>query len=281
MTKTSRSSKKVTSRAKKITSRSNVSFLKNKFILVAGVLLLVFFGFKVVYKAMVQPSGINEITAGFSKQDAPMKVDANGCYEKQIQCVKAPCNPIMVCPAGVSPAPIATKGPEICTQEAGSCLNSAGQCVGYTDGCQKSKVCGKDMKRCDTTTKPSPVSSPISCVCPPGAICKLDARCNPSPTTKPTPTPTPKPTATPTSTIIPKPSPTPITRPSPSVTSCISKITSLSLKTSDKCMGDTFSSASYSCAGGTQTTLSMNGCLSATTIFTQVQSICGTTCQGK
>jgi hypothetical protein len=227
---------------------------------------------------MVQPSGINEITAGFNKQDAPMKVDSNGCYEKQIQCVKAPCNPIMVCPAGVSPAPVATKGGEICSQEYGNCVNKTGQCVAYTDGCQKTAMCTSPFKSCDMA-KPMPTTAPISCVCPPGARCKLDARCNPNTTTKPTPTP--KPTSTPTPTLIPKPSPVVTTRPSPTATSCISKISSLSMKTSDKCPGGTFVSATYSCSGGAQTNLSLSGCVAATTIFTQVQSICGSTCQGK
>lgn len=273
MAKASRSTKKVISKAKKTTSRAKASFLKNKLFLVVGLAIFVLVGLRVAYNAMVQPSEINEVTGGFRKQDAPIRVDSNGCYEKQIQCAKAPCNPIMVCPAGVSPAPVATKGGEFCTQEAGTCLTPAGQCVGYSNGCQKAELCGSSAKQCSVVTKPVPTASP-SCTCPPGAVCKLDARCNASPISKPSiaPTPTPKPSITPSLTPYPSPTLTP---------SCVSKIASLSLRTSVTCTGDTFSHANYTCAGGTSTILSMNGCLSAATIFTQVQSICGSACQGK
>jgi hypothetical protein len=179
----------------------------------------------------------------------------SGCYYEQVQCIKAPCNPILKC--GPSPSP------RFCTQVAGTCLTPAGQCVGYSNGCQRSDLCGASPKQC-TITKPVPSATPINCTCPPGAICKLDARCRVSPT------PTPKPSIA--------PSPTPY--PSPSVASCVPKITSLSLKTSSNCAGDTFSYASYTCTGGTPTILSMNGCLSASAIFTQVRSTCGSICQG-
>jgi hypothetical protein len=181
----------------------------------------------------------------------------SGCYYEQVQCIKAPCNPILKC--GPSPSP------RFCTQVAGTCLTPAGQCVGYSNGCQKAELCGSSAKQCNIT-KPMPSATPISCTCPPGAMCKLDARCRVSPT------PTPKPSITPSLTPYPSPTLTP---------SCVTKIASLSLRTSANCTGDTFSSANYTCASGTSTILSMNGCLSAATIFTQVQSVCGTTCQGK
>lgn len=204
MAKSSRSSKKVISRSKKPTSRTKFSYLKNKLIILAGLALVIALGFKTLVSFVAQPAGVNEV-ANSKVAWVEGQKQGSGCYEKQVQCVKAPCEPVLVCPPGVSPIPT----PQVCTQDAGSCLNSVGECVGYTDRCQRAKMCGKDFRRCDMTKPtPTPVASPISCSCPPGARCKMDARCS-TPTPKPTPTPTPIATSVPTTT------PAPSLRPSP------------------------------------------------------------------
>lgn len=180
----------------KVKKKSKYSLFKNKFVVIAALLLAGFLGSRAIISYVAAPAGINEIgktqVAWTGTERQP-----NGCYTKEVQCVQAPCEPILVCPPGVTPAPT----PQMCTQEVGSCLNGVGECVGYTDGCQKSKMCGTDIRKCDLINQtPLPTSSPISCTCPPGAMCKLDARCNPSPTALPSPTAvpsTPRPQVTP------------------------------------------------------------------------------------
>lgn len=121
--------------------------------------------------------------------------DENGCYYQQVKCVKAPCEPIMVCPSGApsaSPAsscvplptcpegrrcdlmvpklapgqvycngdsPKPTKDPgRICTQVAGTCQGIDGTCVNYTDGCQQQELCAQPIESCRKTL---PTSQPI------------------------------------------------------------------------------------------------------------------------
>jgi hypothetical protein len=228
--------RKSISKSRKTVGSSLFSRSKVRLALLLGCVVLIIGGWMSLSK-MMQPAGVNEIAeggAGWQKFPAGVKVDSNGCYYKQIQCVTEPCNPVPVCPAGVTPAPTnsPTKEGMFCTQEAGTCVNTVGQCVGYTDGCQKSKLCGSNPRQCgkvvpspvatciplpscapgqacprrtDTnycpikptlTPTPKPSQTPVptpSCSCPPGAMCKLDARCG-------------QPSSTPTSSVAPTPS---------------------------------------------------------------------------
>lgn len=80
---------------------------------------------------------------------------ASGCYYQDVQCFKAPCEPILVCPDGASPLP--SKEPEVCTQEAGACIGYKGECVTYTNGCIKSRICAKPYQACRPTSTPTPI----------------------------------------------------------------------------------------------------------------------------
>ena len=128
----------------KAKKKPKYSYLRSKFVIIAALVLVVFFGTRAIISYVAAPAGINEIGktqvvwSGTERQ-------YNDCYQKEVQCAQAPCEPITVCPSGFTPAP---------------------------------------------------TSSPISCTCPPGAICKIDDRCNssPSPTIIPS---TPNPRVTP------------------------------------------------------------------------------------
>lgn len=110
-----------------------------------------------IYRSMLTPTGINEVAS-------KIKIDSNGCYYKQVQCVTAPCEPILVCPTQTSTG-------QVCTQEAGTCIGLDGSCVTFTDGCEKSRLCSPkqlatgDRGSCGFT-KPTPKPNPSCLACP-------------------------------------------------------------------------------------------------------------------
>lgn len=122
---------------------------------------------------------------------------ASGCYYQDVQCFKAPCEPILVCPDGASPLP--SKEPEVCTQEAGACIGYKGECVTYANGCIKSRICAKPYQACrpTPTPTPTPTATPISSCVPRPSCLDADPRClikavegtTYCPPSSPTPTP--------------------------------------------------------------------------------------------
>ncbi len=140
----------------KILSKSKSIFqLKSMLIVIIG-LVIIFFGWN-TYQQSSQTPEINKITIG----------DTKGCYFREVKCVKEPCEPVLV---------------------AGKCISKTGACVTYADGCERATKCQQPVVSCGDTVKPEP-SVGSSCICPPGAACKLPPSCN-TPTPEPTPPPT-------------------------------------------------------------------------------------------
>jgi hypothetical protein len=52
----------------------------------------------------------------------PTPTPPTGCYYKQVQCIQAPCNPILICPSGVTVTPLATTTPVSCGWCGNTCL---------------------------------------------------------------------------------------------------------------------------------------------------------------
>ncbi len=151
------------------TKSINKSFFGNKiFITVFIFAVMIVFGWN-IYQNSTSSVAINKI----STNSTP------GCYYSQVQCVKEPCEPVLVCPAP-------TSSPRMCTMEAGKCVSKNNQCLSYTNGCEKADKCSQPLTRCTMDDEDVSLSSSDPCYCPPGARCKMSALCN-SPEPKPLP----------------------------------------------------------------------------------------------
>ncbi len=94
---------------------------KNKLVLLIALVIVAVFGYKLAVSYMAEPAGINELTATVSKNPAPTRVGmprptgGDTCYYMDVQCVQAPCNPVLVCPnpssTPVPSAPVYTPYP--------------------------------------------------------------------------------------------------------------------------------------------------------------------------
>lgn len=225
-----------------------------------------------IYRSQVVPSEINLVaTESNTKIGSGRPTTESGCVYQKVQCVKAPCEPVLVCPPGVihpspSPASNCKMGcPMIARPPADWCANGTIVSKGVSEcGCELPGECVQN-----TSISPKPKPSCIPNPCPPGAMCTTVM---PPGDTVYCPTTSSKPTMSP------SPSPTPTAPPSPGVSSCKSQIISLAMK--DQCSSNGFALASYKCVVE-QGALTINGCMDATEIYKQVQSICGYKCPGK
>ncbi len=97
-----------------------------------------------VYRSILKPTGINEVAL-------MTKIDSSGCYYKQVQCVKAPCEPVLVCPTTTE-----STNSQICTQVAGSCMGKEEKCVSYSNGCEQARLCNPNISSdlCSAPKKP-------------------------------------------------------------------------------------------------------------------------------
>ena len=138
---------------------------------IGSIFAIMFVGLYFLYRTQAKPADINKIAIA----------NPNGCYFRQVQCVNEPCEPVLYCPP---PKP----STEFCSPIAGKCLTPGKICVTYADSCERATKCDQPVVSCGDTVKPSP-SAGSSCICPPGAACKLPPSCN-----TPTPVPTPAPT---------------------------------------------------------------------------------------
>lgn len=66
----------------------------------------------------------------------------SGCTYKQVQCIQAPCDPVLECN-------LSSPRPQACTKIAGSCLNNARVCQTFSDGCQQAKICATPYQGCE------------------------------------------------------------------------------------------------------------------------------------
>lgn len=99
-----------------------------------------------IYRSILIPSGINLVS---TNPDFQMTAPT-GCYYKKVQCVKAPCEPILVCPT------VESTNSQICTQVAGSCMGKEDKCVSYSNGCEQARLCNPNLSSdlCNTPKKP-------------------------------------------------------------------------------------------------------------------------------
>lgn len=112
------------------------------------------------YRALLTPTDINLV--GNHRGPAPGEIDKMslreapaGCYYKQVQCIQAPCEPILICDTTSDPQY------EVCTQIAGTCTGTDGQCVTFTNGCERGRLCAKDQSASTcTVAKPTPTQTP-------------------------------------------------------------------------------------------------------------------------
>lgn len=107
-------------------------------------------------RSMISPLNINLISTdkpGYTQSP----VAPEGCYYKQVQCIQAPCDPMLVCE---SPVPLATPPKrEICTQIAGTCTGLDGNCVNFTNGCERARLCALDQAPSGTCSIARPPSA--------------------------------------------------------------------------------------------------------------------------
>lgn len=69
----------------------------------------------------------------------------SGCFYQAVQCIKAPCDPVLVCTV----RPTSTPTSIACAQEVGMCAsNLDSSCVTYTDSCQKNSLCATPFVTC-------------------------------------------------------------------------------------------------------------------------------------
>lgn len=124
-------------------------------------------------RSLTVPTDINLVASDVAIDDGgvvhkPRIIDENGCYYQPIQCVKAPCEPIKVCPTTTANTPI----PRGCTSWFDGC-NTCRVNNGVITGCTKMackldpnsapkpycKAYGEDVP----VPSPTPVPSPVIC----------------------------------------------------------------------------------------------------------------------
>lgn len=110
----------------------------------------------------------------------PHKPVPEGCYEQQVQCFKAPCDPIVVCP---SPSPVACDGPDGSRCTASSCPRCDGRrcpmvaCV-ETEGTCVNNVCLQNPVAIPVSSlTPQPTNAPVRCDGTDGTSCELTTAC--------------------------------------------------------------------------------------------------------
>lgn len=160
--------KKSPSRIKKLPRRSLTNFLLG----VALVFVFSMIGWSYYQSQMTTPE-VNLVAVG-----KPTPIDENGCYLKEVQCVKAPCEPIKVCPTTTTSNTI----PLDCNSWFDGC-NTCQVKDGRILGCTK-KVCKLNARIKPyclqySVASPVPTPTPQACVpnpCPPNReACKLAA----------------------------------------------------------------------------------------------------------
>lgn len=158
------------------------TFPKNRLTLVITLLVFLAIGAWGLMRSLAVPSDINLIATDDESATLykPRIIDENGCYYQDVQCAKAPCEPIKVCLDSSASSTPTTLIPTGCTSWFDGC-NTCAVVNGVATACTK--------KACKTTSpaKPyclqysvaSPVPTPIpqACVpnpCPPNRqVCKL------------------------------------------------------------------------------------------------------------
>jgi len=146
-------------------------------LILVGLIILAFFAaFSVVAYRQFNPAP--ESTSLPSPSPTPTVFipssppSTSGCYYQQVQCFKAPCDAILVCPDGSSSSPDSQTeiDPQIqCQSRGGQWLSQYSECEGVTqDQCQE---LGGDFNGCESACRHDPSAELCIQVCI--AICKL------------------------------------------------------------------------------------------------------------
>lgn len=219
------------------------SFFKNRFVILFALFLVIALGAWGLIRSMAVPTDINlvESTGKLTTPTDPMVariVDEKGCYYQSVQCVKAPCEPILVCPPTASQSPTST-------------IPSG--CVSWFDGCNTCTVkngvisgCTKKACKLDSNNQPKPY-----CIAYSGDIVS-------------TPVPTAIPTIVPTAT--PTPSPTP--------SQILVTITNFSAST--PCGVSHFKNYQFTCSLGAKHTINDNTCINLVDAVKRAKDLCQT-----
>ena len=119
------------------------SFFKNRLAIMFTLLVVLGLGAWGLMRSMAVPSDINLVGTEVSTQK--LVTDENGCYLQEVQCVKAPCEPIKVCPTTTTNTGIPKS------------------CVSWFDGCNTCQVtngvlgaCTKKACKLDPNNAPKP-----------------------------------------------------------------------------------------------------------------------------
>jgi hypothetical protein len=137
--------------------KKSSKLLWHKIILLTSVLsVLSYF----VYSSLLSPIDVNEVST--SDTTDRFSVDnitpPPGCTYQQVQCIKAPCDPILVCTGSTSsPAPV------VCAKDLMICPD--GTEVGRT-GPECEFVCGANPTASPDYMSPSPVLVPVQALVP-------------------------------------------------------------------------------------------------------------------
>lgn len=266
--------------AKRSSSQKKVQS-RFKLFLLASVVLGAIFG--VWYSQfLAQPADINLVGSGFSngsdivpRGETSGKIKA-GCYYQEVQCIQAPCEPVLVCEDGNTPDP-------------------KPGCYYATPSCPPGKMCPQVVQLiCPVDASAKPTSSPVACTkdlfnCPDGSkVGRTGPNCEFMCPTGPDP----KPSSTPAG-CIPRPScmydekacrmdlkpgtvwcPEPTNPPQPSVAP-IAVGTVATFTASNPCGDLQFREFNFTCRDNRKIGLKFEQCTSFYSALKQVTSACG------
>lgn len=259
---------------KKSLSKKSKSFSTRKIILIVSL----FFGavFGAWYSQFrARPVDINLVGSGYSNgsdivpTQKGLKREGAGCYYQEVQCVQAPCEPVLVCEDGNTPDP-------------------KPGCYYATPSCAPGKMCPQVVQLiCPGEASAKPTSAPAACTkdlfaCPDGTkVGRTGPNCEFNCPTGPDPMPSSTPTG-----CIPRPSclddekacrmdlkPGTVWCPTPSATPGIGTVAEF--KAIGACGDMQFSEFSFTCRDNRKIGLKFDGCTSFELALNRVARACG------
>ncbi|MBP9702970.1 hypothetical protein KBD69_04760 [Candidatus Woesebacteria bacterium] len=243
------------------------SFFKNRLAIMFTLLVVLGLVAWGVMRSMAVPSDINLVestgkTTSATDPRVTRIIDEKGCYYQTVQCVKAPCEPILVCPAATAlPTGSIPLG---CTTWFDGC-NTCSVVNGVATGCTK-KGCKTDVSRAycvaygpdkpETTSVPTPTPPPVAActkdayACPDGTkVGRTGPNCEfVCPSAAPTSTPTPK----------------------------QDQVTLTNFSASTPCGQSHFKNYQFSCSLGAKHTINNNTCMDLTEAVSRAKELCQT-----
>ncbi len=241
------------------------SFLKNRFAIVATLLIVLGLGVWGLMRSMTVPSDINLVAT--NETQGKLVTDAAGCYYQPVQCVKAPCEPIKVCPTTTTPNGTIPLG-----------------CTSWFDGCNTCTVkngviagCTKMACKLDPNNPPKPycmtygenVPVPVPTSVPEPVICAQDMYTCPSGAMV-------RRTGLKCEFVCPSVAPTPTSIPSPSPTPTQNLVTITNFNASTPCGVSHFKNYQFTCSLGAKHTINDNTCINLVDAVKRAKDLCQT-----